>query len=183
MKKIGFGLLALAAALAITQSASATPMASGSIAVIGFSDQWTATGVSFPLPNGLVLGTGGTLNGISGLASVGGFNFATSNGVQVFDVNAGQVTFTISGPVTVVADNSTFLNLIGWGWLDETGYAPTWSSFSLTSTQQGQATDFDIAATTPEPSSLLLLGTGLLGLAFIAFRKGKPARTVMNAHQ
>ncbi len=145
----------------------------GSIAVIGFADQWNSTSIWFPSPPGLAQGTGGTLNGVSGLASVTGFSFASSNGVQVFDVNAGQVTFTVSGPVTVVADNSTFLNLIGWGWLDETGYAPTWASFSLTSTAQGQATDFDIAATTPEPSSLLLLGADFLEARLRRISQGK----------
>jgi hypothetical protein len=32
----------------------------------------------------------------------------------------------------------------------------------------------------PEPSSLFLLGTGLLGLAIVLFRKAKTSRMVLN---
>ncbi|MGC9159623.1 MAG: PEP-CTERM sorting domain-containing protein [Terracidiphilus sp.] len=34
---------------------------------------------------------------------------------------------------------------------------------------------------TPEPSSLLLLGTGLLSLAFFLFRKNRPAGLVLHS--
>jgi PEP-CTERM motif-containing protein len=42
----------------------------------------------------------------------------------------------------------------------------------------GQEFDAEVA---PEPSGLLLLGTGLLGLAFLAFRKAKASGIVMNS--
>jgi hypothetical protein len=72
------------------------------------------------------------------------------------------------GCITESSDN--VLGVEGNGVIEFNG---TYSSLTFTTPDSENWYAFTVGEPTPEPSSLLLLGTGLLGLAFVAFRKAK----------
>lgn len=201
MKKLWIVSLALAAALAISPAAKADSF-TFSLSGTGLSGTGVVTGnlsgSVFNLTGGTVV-----VNGISGslipvaASQSGTVKITVSGGVATYYYywpdTSGKFTFDnkLTFPGTPHTDsNGLAFSLPNGGlldfWYDSTeggyyynifggnvsGENSGWK-FSLDSDTGGALADIEFAAT-PEPSSLLLLGTGLLFMAGFLFRKAKP---------
>ena len=194
MKRYTLGFIALATALAIAPAAMAAPLIVGTLGVGGGNDKWSATGVTFTNTSATERDATGDFALVFGVSpattpttiDMNVFTFATPDGLifTTDPVGGNTATFTITGPIDVVADTAEFLNLSGTGTLNMTGYAPTLGTFSFTSTDSNNnfgtsgssVFGFAITAqgappTVPEPSSFLLFGSGLLSFAGLVRRK------------
>lgn len=157
---------------------------SGSIAVAGLNDvAFNPTSVSFTSGGfSIAQGTGGSLGNIFGAVTLNGFSFANAAGTVLFTASSltGSVaSFSIQGIQESIVNG--ILTISGYGILTESGYDPTMAGFSLTASTGRSSSALEItAAVAAEPTSLLLLGTGLLGMALIVFWKGKTSQRFTN---
>ena len=181
MNKMMKKILTLGVVVAASASiASADPMINGTVSINGTNIYNSTAGIVYQgMANvGADTGTLAALGTCMSCVTMTNLNYNTTLPVSVFTVtnNGVTVSMDLNAVTSIQSSGSGATNsfvITGVGTLFETGYAATSGTYVLTS-QGGPNTEVTFSATaaaTPEPNTLMLLGTGLMSSAGALYRR------------
>jgi len=193
-KHFALSIALVVAMMAVATEAKASSITGGisfigSATPTGGSDWSNATGVHFDNPAFAINGTGSYSSVGVGITTFNDFTYdpgLSPSPVDLWTFNSGGLTYsfdldTLTSVVKAGSADASSVVVYGTGLLHITGLDDTIGTFVFSGNSANSSFSFSASdgAKVPEPASVFLLGTGLLGIAVFSQRRTRTQKQQM----